>query len=111
MDLGYKRGLFLNGVKDRNEQLNLIKGYGAKINGNPYVISNQIELIYILLSEKNSAKGSHVINMESVKQFENINAFLLSNGAHLNAYHDNPIFKINENEFTELDTLLEKYLS
>ena len=110
MDLGYKRELFVSGIQDKNNQMNLIKGHSVNISRQKYTISNQVKFIYILLSTKNNGKNSHETNMANIKQFGNINAYLLSEGDHLNSYDKSPILKVHQKDFDDLDKLLKIYL-
>jgi hypothetical protein len=110
MDLGFSKAGFISQAIARNLQIDVIKNNRATINGKSYCISQQVEFIYLLLSEKNNLKGLHS-HMSTIQSLENIDIFLLSSGDHLNAYHDNPIFKPNVEEFERLDCLLAKHLN
>jgi len=111
MDLGFNRSGFITQATARSIQMNLIKNKCATINGNPYIISPEIEFNYLLLSEKNGLRGLHNRNMATIETLKNINAFLLTDGDHLNSYHKSAIFKANDKEFERLDSLLAKYLN
>lgn len=111
MDLGYNRSDFMKQAITKNQQINLIKNRNAKINGEVYFISPDIMFNYLLLSEKNGLKGLHSQNMVTIKTLENIDAFILSDGDHLNSYNLKSTFTANELEFNRLDSLLDKHLN
>lgn len=110
MDLGFNKAGFIDQATARNMQMNLIKNKITTINGEQYFISPEIKFNYVLLSEKNGLRGLHHQNMEKIQALNNINAFLLSDGDHLNSRSEGAIFKANEQDFERLDSLLAKHL-
>lgn len=116
-DLGYKRNELFNQAKERNEQLKNIKGKNASCKDgqtkikNSIHISDKIKLIYVVISQGNIKKD--VLNkfIEDIRKLENVGILLLSTGDHLNSYHAEPKWRINKNDFDELDRILNEQLN
>ncbi|WEK20464.1 MAG: hypothetical protein P0Y49_04845 [Candidatus Pedobacter colombiensis] len=115
-DLGYKRKDFFNQAKERNDQLNLIKGKRSTSNDgetkgkNHITISENIKFVYVVVSQGNIRKSVQDEFIEQIRSLENVDVFLLTTGDHLNSYHENPKWGINQNHFDSLDELLNEYL-
>jgi hypothetical protein len=116
-DLGYKRIDFFNQAKERNEQLNKIKGKKSSSNDgetkekNSITISKDVKFVYIVISQGNINKKTQLEFIENIRALENVEVFLLTVGDHLNSYHDNPNWEINHVDFDNLDKLLDNYLN
>lgn len=116
-DLGYKRKDFFNQAKERNDQLNKIKGEKSSSNDgetkekNNITISQNVKFVYIVISQGNINKETQIEFIENIRALENVEVFLLTIGDHLNSYHDNPKWEINQTDFNNLDKLLETYLN
>jgi hypothetical protein len=116
-DLGYKRKDFFNQAKERDDQLNKIKGKkssyknGETKKGNDIKISENIKFVYIVISQGNINKEVQLDFIKKIRTLENVEVFILTIGDHLNLYIDNPGWKINQDDFNNLDELLNNYLN
>ncbi len=116
-DLGYKRKIFLDQAKERNNQMDLIKGKIANLNDGEtkipgtFIIDTRIKYVYIIISQGNINKTVQEQYMHDIKNLGNADIFILSKGDHLNNYAGNPKWEINENSFNGLDELLNNYLN
>ena len=116
-DLGYKRKDFFNQAKERNDQLDKIKGKKSSSNDgetkekNNITISKDVKFVYIVISQGNINKKIQLEFIQNIRALENVEVFLLTIGDHLNSYHDNPKWEINQEDFDNLDILLNDYLN
>jgi len=116
-DLGYKRNELLNQAKNRNKQLSKIKKKPASYNDgktkieNKIQISNNIKLIYIVISQGNIAEKKLNKFIKDIRKLKNIDIFLLSKGDHLNSYVKRPKWEINKNDFDKLDRIIDRKLN
>lgn len=116
-DLGYKRFEFLNQAKERNSQLNTIKGKYAnykdgKTKHNQKVkISSDIKFIYVVISQGNIGKDKMSDFITGIKLLENVDIFVISKGEHLNSYNEISKTEINVSDFNELDNLINEKLN
>jgi hypothetical protein len=111
-DLGYKRKDFFNHAKEKNAQLDKIKRKKCSFNDgetkekNEITISDNIKFIYIIISQGNITRKVQDEFISQIKELENMDAFLLTNGDHLNTYSNNIFYTINKNEFNRLDKII-----
>lgn len=116
-DLGYKRKDFFKQAKEKNEQINLIKGKNPSSNDGvtkekySFRIAEDVKFIYVVISQGNIKKSIQKELIKQIRELENVGIFLLTIGDHLNSYHDNPKWEINQNDFDNLDKLLNKHLN
>lgn len=116
-DLGYKRKIFLDQAKDRNNQMNFIKGKPAKINDGEtklpetFIIDTNVKFVYIIISQGNINRSTQENYIRNIKNLDNADIFVLSNGDHLNNYGEKPTWEINYSSFTALDNLIISYLN
>lgn len=116
-DLGFKRKVFIDKAKERNAQMNFIKSQVAQLtDGETKIpgtlkIAKDIKFVYVILSEGNISKSILKRLIDDLKALENIEAFVLSEGDHLNSYDISPRWQINQHDFDALDELLDKYLN
>ncbi|MCX8533934.1 hypothetical protein OEA66_16430 [Chryseobacterium sp. KC 927] len=116
-DLGYKRKDFFNQAKERNAQLDKIKKKKCSFNDgetkekNEIVISENIKFIYIIISQGNITRKIQDEFISQIKELENMDIFLLTNGGHLNTYVDEISYTINKNEFNRLDNIINTELN
>lgn len=115
-DIGYKRIELFNQAKERNDQIELIRNKTAFCKDGKSKVEEQIEFssdikfIYIVLSQGNINKDIQVKFITDIRNLPNVDIFLLTIGDHLNAYHENPIWKINQTDFDQLDETITKCL-
>lgn len=116
-DLGYKRFELLNQAKEKDELLELIKGKQAKYRDGKtkyeqiIEISENIKFVYVIISQGNINRDRLNGFIKEIRQLNNIEIFVLSEGEHLNSYSESIQLKVNSNDFTELDNLLEDKLN
>jgi len=112
-DLGYKRNELYNQAKERNDQIDIIKNETAFCKDGKSKVeekikfSNEIKFIYIVLSQGNINKTVQDSFIKNIRNLAHVDIFLLTTGDHLNAYHENPKWEINQYDFDRLDKTVE----
>ena len=116
-DLGHKRSDFFEKAKEMSDQLKKIKGLkcsykdGETKHSQELKIAEDIEVVYIVLTDGNIKKEKINSFIDQIQELENVDVKVLTSGDHLNSYDQNPNFELRKEDFDALDQKLDDLLN